>query len=126
MPLLDLFWFMLVLFIWVMWIWLLIRLFGDIFRRDDISGWGKTGWVILMLIIPVLGALIYLIAHGGEMAERDVKQMHAMEAAQKKYIQEAAGGGASTADELEKLAKLHQAGTLTAEEFAAQKAKLLA
>ena len=116
---------MLILFLWIMWIWLLIKLFVDIFRRDDLSGWGKTGWVILMLFLPLLGALIYLIAHGGDMARRDMESMQAMEDAQKKYIRDAAGG-TSTADELEKLAKLRSSGALTEEEFAAQKAKLLA
>ena len=116
---------MLILFLWVMWIWLLIKLFADIFRRDDLSGWGKTGWVVLMLFFPLIGVLIYLIAHGGDMAQRDIETMKAMEAAQKEYIREAAGGS-STADELEKLAKLKDSGALTEEEFAAQKAKLLA
>ncbi len=125
MPLLDLFWFMLILFLWVMWIWLLIKLFADIFRRDDLSGWGKTGWVVLMLFFPLIGALIYLIANGGDMAQRDIDTMKAMEAAQKEYIREAAGGGASAADEIEKLAKLKDSGALTEDEFAAQKAKLL-
>lgn len=116
---------MLILFLWVMWIWLLIKLFADIFRRDDLSGWGKTGWVVLMLFFPLIGALIYLIANGGDMAQRDIDTMKAMEAAQKEYIREAAGGGASAADEIEKLAKLKDSGALTEDEFAAQKAKLL-
>ena len=116
---------MLILFLWFMWIWLLIKLFADIFRRDDISGWGKTGWVILMLFLPLLGALIYLIAHGGDMAQRDIETMKQMEAAQKEYIRDAAGG-VSTADEIEKLAKLKDSGAITDDEFNAQKAKLLA
>ena len=127
MPLLDLFWTMLWLFLFFLWIWLLISLFSDIFRRDDIGGWGKAGWVFFLIVLPLLGALIYLIAEGGDMAERQVADARKMQAAQDEYIRSVAGGGggASTADELEKLAKLRDAGTITADEFAAQKAKLL-
>jgi len=128
MPLLDLFFTMLWFFLFFLWIWLLISLFGDIFRRDDIGGWGKAGWVLLLVALPMLGALIYLIAEGGNMAERQVKGAKAMQAAQEDYIRSVAGGGgggASTADEIEKLAKLRDSGALTADEFAAQKARLL-
>lgn len=124
MPLLDLFWTMLWLFLFIMWIWLLISIFSDIFRRD-MSGWAKAGWVFFLLVLPLLGALIYLIANGGDMQARTVRDYEAMEQAQKQYIREVAGG-TSAADELEKLARLRDAGTLTEEEFAAQKAKLLA
>ena len=128
MPLLDLFWTMLWLFLFIMWIWLLISLYSDIFRRDDMSGWGKAAWVLFLIALPLLGALIYLIANGGSMAERQVKDAQAMQAAQEEYIRSVAtgGGGASAADELEKLAKLKASGALTEEEFSAQKAKLLA
>ncbi|HEX6286126.1 MAG TPA: SHOCT domain-containing protein [Acidimicrobiia bacterium] len=127
MPLLDLFWTMLWLFLFFLWIWLLISLFSDIFRRDDLGGWGKAGWVFFLIVLPLLGALIYLIAEGGDMAERQVADARKMQAAQDEYIRSVAGGGggASTADELEKLARLRDAGTITADEFAAQKAKLL-
>ncbi len=129
MPLLDIFWTMLWLFLFILWIWLLISLFSDIFRRDDLSGWGKAGWTIFLIILPLLGALIYLIANGGGMAERQVKDAQAMQKAQEDYIRNVAGGGgggSSTADQLEKLSALHDAGKLTDDEFAAQKAKLLA
>lgn len=122
MPLLDLFWTMLWLFLFIMWIWLLISIFGDIFRRD-ISGWAKAGWVLFLIVLPLLGALIYLIANGGDMQERTVRDYQAAEAAQKEYIRSVAGTG--TADELEKLARLRDSGVVTEEEFAAQKAKLL-
>lgn len=127
MPLLDLFWTMLWLFLFFLWIWLLISLFSDIFRRDDLGGWGKAGWVFFLIVLPLLGALIYLIAEGGDMAERQVADARKMQAAQDEYIRSVAGGGggASTADELEKLARLRDAGTITADEFAAQKARLL-
>jgi hypothetical protein len=128
MPLLDIFWAMLWFFLFIMWIWLLISLFSDIFRRDDIGGWGKAGWVFFLIFLPLLGALIYLIAEGKGMAERQIKDAQDMKKAQDEYIRTVAsgGGGASTADELAKLASLRDAGTITADEFAAQKAKLLA
>lgn len=124
MPLLDLFWTMLWLFLFIMWIWLLISIFSDIFRRD-MSGWAKAGWVLFLIVLPLLGALIYLIANGGDMQERTVSDYMAAEKAQKEYIRSVAGSG-SAADELEKLARLRDSGVVTEEEFAAQKAKLLA
>jgi len=125
MPLLDLFWAMLWLFLFFLWIWLLISLFSDIFRRDDIGGWGKAGWVFFLIVLPLLGALVYLIAEGGDMAHRQVSDAKAMQKAQEDYIRNVAGGGGSAADELEKLAKLRDSGTISNEEFEAQKAKLL-
>ena len=123
MPILDLFWAMLWLFLFFIWIWLLITIFADIFR-SDISGWAKAGWVLFVIILPLLGALIYLIVNGGKMQERSMKQAADYEKAQRQYIQDVAGDS-SSADELEKLAELHKNGVLTDEEFAAQKAKLL-
>ena len=127
MPLLDLllamFWF----FIFIAWIWLLIRIFVDIFRSDDLSGWGKALWVIFVIILPLLGVLIYLIARGGQMQERAMAEAQAQNEAAQAYIRETAGSsGSSTSDEIAKLAKLRDDGTLTDEEFQAQKAKLLA
>jgi len=124
MPLLDLFWTMLWFFLFIMWIWLLISIFSDIFRRE-MSGWAKAGWVFFLIVLPLLGALIYLIANGGDMQARSVRDYQAMESAQKDYIRQVAGTG-STADELEKLAGLRDSGVITADEFATQKAKLLA
>jgi hypothetical protein len=125
---LDLFWAMLWFFLFFAWIWLLITIFADIFRSDDLSGWAKAFWTIFVVILPWLGVLVYLIARGGSMQERAMADAAAREKATRQYIQEvsAGGGGASTADELEKLGKLQSQGVITAEEFAAQKAKLLA
>lgn len=125
MPLLDLFWAMLWFFLFFAWIWLLIKVFADIFRSDS-SGWAKAGWTIFVIILPLLGVLVYLIAQGGNMAQRDIEQVQAIEAAQRAYIQEAAGSSTSAAEEIEKLAALKDRGVITDEEFAAQKAKLLA
>ncbi|HEU4895380.1 MAG TPA: SHOCT domain-containing protein [Acidimicrobiia bacterium] len=120
----DLFWSMLWFFLFFMWIWLLISLFADIFRSDDLSGWGKAGWVLFLVVIPWLGALIYLIARGNSMQERAMAEMTAREKATRSYIQDVAGSG-STADELTKLATLRERGVLTDQEFASQKAALL-
>ena len=125
MPLLDLFWAMLWFFLFFAWIWLLISIFGDIFRSNDLSGWAKAFWTIFVVILPWLGVLVYLISRGGSMQERAAADMAQREQATRQYIQQAAGSGASSADELEKLAKLQSQGVLTAEEFAAQKAKIL-
>ena len=123
MPLMDLFWSMLWFFMFFLWIWLLISLFSDIFRSDDLSGWGKAGWVIFMVALPWLGALIYLIARGKGMQERAVADMAAREKATRQYIQDVAT--TSTADELSKLAALRDQGVLTSAEFDSQKAALL-
>ena len=124
MPLLDLFWSMLWIFLFIIWIWLLISVFIDIFRAD-ISGWGKALWVIFVIVLPFLGVLIYLIVHGDDMQERSMNRAMSQQAAQAAYIQDVAGSG-STADELEKLKGLHDRGVLTDDEYAAQKQKVLA
>ena len=128
MPLLDLFWTILLLFLLFAWFWLLITIFIDIFRSDDLSGWAKAFWVIFVIFLPLLGVLVYIIARGSSMQERQMRQAADMRKAQDAYIREVAGsgdGGGSSADELAKLADLHKQGVLTDDEFAAQKAKLL-
>jgi hypothetical protein len=122
--LLNIFWTMLWFFMFVVWIWLLISIFADIFR-SDISGWAKAGWTIFVVILPFLGVLVYLIANGGKMQERSMQQAANMQQSQDNYIKSVAGSGGGTADELEKLSNLKNSGVLTDEEFAAQKAKLL-
>jgi hypothetical protein len=125
MPLLDLFWAMLWFFLFFAWIWLLITLFADIFRSDDLSGWGKAGWTIFIVVLPWLGALIYLIARGKSMTERTMKQAADQEKAMRAYVQDVASSSTSVADEIGKLAALRDQGVLTADEFNAQKAALL-
>ena len=124
MPLFDLFWSMLWIFLFIIWIWLLISVFIDIFR-NDISGWVKALWVIFVIVLPFLGVLIYLIVHGDDMQDRAMNRAKGQQAAQAAYIQDVAGSG-STADELDKLKGLHDRGVLTDDEFAAQKQKVLA
>ena len=119
---LDFFWLMLWAFLWIIWIMLLFRVFADIFSSDQ-SGFAKAMWVIFVIVFPFLGILIYLIAQGGNMATREVAAAQAAEAATQDYIRSVAGGSAA---ELEKLAALHEKGVLTDEEFASQKAKVLA
>jgi len=118
--LLAIFWF----FLLVIWIWLLITVFVDMFR-SDMSGWAKAAWVLFVIVVPWLGVLVYLIVHGKDMQQRAIDHAAKQDKAQREYIAEAAGSG-SSADELEKLKQLHNQGVLTDEEFAAQKAKVLA
>jgi high-affinity K+ transport system ATPase subunit B len=125
MPLLDLFWSMLWFFMFFVWIWLLITIFADIFR-SEISGFGKAGWILFVIVLPFLGVLIYLIANGDKMQERSMKQASNMANAQREYIQSVAGDNSSTADEIAKLASLKDSGAITDPEFQAQKTKLLA
>jgi hypothetical protein len=126
-PLLGLFWTMLWWFLLFAWIVLLFRVIADIFRSRDMGGFAKALWAIFVIVVPWLGVLIYLIARGGKMAERDLENARAQDDAFRAYVQDAAGtGGASTADEISKLATLQAQGLITDAEFAQQKAKLLA
>ena len=124
MPLLDLFWSMLWFFMFFIWLMLLFRVFGDIFRSEDMGGWAKAFWTIFVIVLPILGVLVYVVARGKGMAERDVRDYKAAEAATQSYIREAAGS-TSSADEIAKLAALRDSGVLTSEEFESQKAVLL-
>jgi len=125
MPLLDLFWTILYIFVLFAWIWLLIVVFGDIFR-SDMSGWGKAGWTIFVILLPLLGVLIYLIVNGGDMQDRSAREALAVDQAQRDYIRSVAGTSASPAEELTKLAGLRDSGVISQSEFDTQKAKLLA
>lgn len=125
MPLLDLFFSMFLFFLFVAWIWLLISVYADVFRSDDLGGVAKAFWVLFVLLLPYVGVLVYLIARGGKMQERSVAQAERAQRATETYIREVAGA-TSTADELAKLGALRDQGVLSPEEFEAQKAKLLA
>jgi hypothetical protein len=124
-PLLNLFFTMLWFFLFIAWLWLLFSVFGDIFRSHDLSGWAKALWTLFIIVLPLFGVLIYLIARGAGMTERTVKAQERREEAFRAYVRETAGSSPSAADELAKLAALRDAGTISAEEFEAQKAKLL-
>ncbi len=128
-PLLNLFLTMLYFFLWIAWLFLLFRIILDIFRSHDLGGWGKAGWTILILFVPFLGVLIYVIARGSSMQERDMQQARDSRQAMDRYITEtvqSAGPSTSPVDELTKLADLHKSGAINDDEFAAMKAKVLA
>ena len=116
---------LLVFFSFVIWFWLLIVVFSDMFRDHEMSGWAKVAWIIFVIILPFLGVFIYLIARGHGMADRAIAQQKQSEQAFQAYVRETAAAG-DPADQLAKLADLHDKGKLTDEEFAAQKAKVLA
>ena len=123
-PLADLFWTMLEIFLFIIWIWILFAIFGDIFRSDDMGGGAKALWVIFVIVIPFLGVLIYLIARGGKMQERALAQGQRQKEAFDAQVRDVAGSSSSM-DELAKLADLKAKGGLTDAEFQTQKAKLL-
>jgi Short C-terminal domain/Phospholipase_D-nuclease N-terminal len=123
-PFLDVMWTMLVFFLWILWFWLLFTVWTDIFRRDDVSGWGKAGWLIFTILLPFLGVFVYLISQNQGMTRRNVEQARAQRAPLDDYVRETAGGG--TAAEIEKAKALLDSGALTQEEFDAIKRKALA
>ena len=110
-PLLGAFWTIFEIFLWVIWFWILITVFIDIFRSPDLSGWGKALWFIFVLIIPLIGVLVYLIARGGKMHEHGVQAAQQQDEAARAYIQQVAGS--NSADELAKLADLRDRGVIT-------------
>jgi Short C-terminal domain/Phospholipase_D-nuclease N-terminal len=124
-PFLDVFWTMLVFFAWVIWFWLLITVFADLFRRHDISGWGKAGWTAFVIVLPFLGVLVYMIAQGAHMAERKMADAQASRAAFDDYVRDVAANG-GPADQVEKAKQLLDSGAIDATEFEQLKRKALA
>ncbi|MET9410797.1 SHOCT domain-containing protein [Streptomyces sp. NPDC002935] len=124
-PLLQVFWSMMWFFLWILWFMLLFRVIGDLFRDDELSGWGKAGWCVFVVIVPFLGVFVYLIARGRGMGEREMKRIQQSQEDMNSYIRETAGTSGK-ADELAKLADLKDHGHITAEEFEQAKAKVLA
>jgi uncharacterized membrane protein YcjF (UPF0283 family) len=116
---------LLMFFLFVIWIWLLIVVFSDLFRSHDLSGWAKAAWVVGIIILPYLGVLVYLIARGHKMAEHAQQAAQAQDAAARQYIQQAAGTTPSTADALQRLADLKAQGVISDAEFETAKAKAL-
>jgi hypothetical protein len=125
-PLLDLFGTMLGFFLLIIWFWLLIVVFSDIFRSHDMGGWSKALWVIFVIVLPFLGIFVYLIARGGKMQERAAAQAAQQQQAFDAYVKETAGAETDSTVQLAKLADLKQQGVLTDAEFETQKAKILA
>ena len=125
-PILGVFWTMVIFFLWFAWIIWLFRVFGDIFNSDDMSGFAKSMWSILVVVLPFLGVLIYMIARGPKMAERAAREAQARDDAFNSYLQETMESSAGAADELAKLADLKAKGIISDAEFELQKSKLLA
>jgi Short C-terminal domain/Phospholipase_D-nuclease N-terminal len=129
-PFLDVFWTIIVFFCWVIWFWILIRVLADVFRRHDISGWGKAGWTVFMIVLPFLGVLVYLIAHGQDMGRRDLEQAQAGQRQFDEYVRSVAGpsggGGGGAAAEIAQARELLDSGAITQEEFEALKKKAVA
>jgi uncharacterized membrane protein YcjF (UPF0283 family) len=117
-------WDVLVIFAFVIWFWLLIVVFGDIFRRSDISGWGKAAWIILVIVLPYFGVFIYLIAEHSGMAERNAQQLQAQQAVTDQYIRSVSGSG-GPASEIETAKNLLDSGAITQAEYDSLKAKAL-
>jgi putative oligomerization/nucleic acid binding protein/phospholipase D-like protein len=130
-PLLNAFWTMMIFFLWVLWFWLLITVFIDMFRRDDMSGWMKALWFVFVIVLPYIGVLVYLIAYGRSMAERRNREVQAAQAQFDDRIRtvaasNGAGGAGSAASEIEKANQLLASGTITQAEFDQIKQKALA
>ncbi len=126
-PLLNIFWTILEVFLWVIWFWVLITVFIDIFRSHDLSGVSKALWFVFVLFIPLIGVLAYLIVRGGSMHERAAQQVQQRDAEARRYIQQAAAEApASTADQLARLADLRDRHVISDAEFDREKAKVLA
>ena len=124
-PVLSVFWTMLEFFFLFLWIFLVISVFFDIFRSEDLSGGAKALWVIFVIVLPFLGVFIYILARGASMHERSARQVRRQDEAMQAYVRDAAGSP-STADELAKLADLKEKGVISAEEYEKAKAKVLA
>jgi Short C-terminal domain/Phospholipase_D-nuclease N-terminal len=121
----QVFWSFLWFFLFFIWIWLLIVVFSDIFRSQDLGGWAKAIWCIFIIFLPYLGVFVYLIARGGKMHEHAVAQAQAQDQAMRQYVQSVAGSGGSTADELARLADLREKGVISDAEFEQLKAKAM-
>jgi hypothetical protein len=124
-PFLDVLWSMIIFFVWVTWIWMMILILSDVFRRRDLSGWGKAAWTFFLIILPFLGALIYLIAQSDGMAERRAQDARGQREQMDDYVRSVAGSGGAAA-EIDKAKALLDSGAINQAEFEAIKAKALA
>ena len=124
-PLLDLMWTFVVFFGFVVYFWLLISVFGDLFRRRDVSGWGKAGWIVFVLVLPLIGALTYLITQGRSLADRDIQQAHQARQQTDDYIRSVAAPGYRGVDEIARAKALLDDGAINQEEFEQLKRRAL-
>jgi len=115
-PFLSVMWTLLVIFAWVIWFWLLIVIFADLFRRPDVSGWGKAAWVVFLILLPVLGVLVYLISQSTGMTERRAKDAQTAQAQFDQYVR-SVGASGSPASQIEKAKQLLDTGSITQQEF---------
>jgi hypothetical protein len=127
-PFLDIFWTMMIFFCWIVWFWLLIGVFSDIFRRRDVGGFSKVIWIIFVIVLPFLGVFIYLIVNHDGMAERSIRQAQSQQAQMDDYIRKTAGGGGGgdTASQIAQAKSLLDSGAINQQEFDQLKAKALA
>ena len=125
-PFLNILWSMIIFFVWVVWIWMMVVILTDVFRRRDLSGWGKTGWTVFLIVLPFLGAFIYLIAQGDKMADRRADEVRGEQAQFDQYVKTVAGDGGGSAAEIEKAKQLLDTGAITQTEFDQLKTKALA
>jgi len=126
-PFLDVMWTMVIFFVWILWFWLLFTVFADIFRRHDLSGLGKTGWIVFTILLPFLGVFIYLITQNVGMTERSLQRSRAARDRFDDDIRRTAGGsGGGAAAEIDRAKQLLDSGTITQAEFEALKQKALA
>jgi hypothetical protein len=125
-PFLDVFWTMLIFFFWVIWIWILVTVLIDVFRRHDIGGWSKALWCIFMILLPYLGVFVYLISQGKGMAERRADEIRASQASFDSYVRDVATSESSPSDQIHKAKELLDAGAIDQSEFEALKRKALA
>ena len=125
-PFLDILWSMIIFFVWVVWIWMMVIILTDVFRRRDLSGWGKAGWAVFLIVLPFLGAFVYLIAEGKNMADRRAEEVRGQQAQFDDYVKTVAADGGGAAAEIEKAKQLLDSGAITQTEFDQLKTKALA
>jgi hypothetical protein len=118
-------WSMIWFFLFIIWLWLLIVVFGDIFRSRDLSGWAKALWTIFVIVLPYLGVFVYLIARGQKMHEHAEQSARQQDAAMRDYVRSVAGPGGGAAEEINRLADLRDKGVISEDDFQRGKAKVL-
>ena len=124
-PILGIFWTMLLVFVWISWLIIFFHVVIDIFRSHDMGGWAKAAWFLLVVLLPLLGVLIYVLARGDSMRDREIARARAQQDQMDSYVRQAAGTSGGVADELAKLSELKNSGVISDAEFETQKAKLL-
>jgi type VI protein secretion system component VasK len=124
-PLVDLLWTFVLFFAFLAYFWLAVMVFGDLFRRQDVSGWGKSAWIVFVLVVPLIGSLTYLISQGRSMADRDVRQAHQARRRTDDYIRSVAAPGFRGVDEIARAKELLDAGAISQEEFEQLKRRVL-